>query len=105
MAMTSILKSDVDRVEKRVARRQRVLKDGKIVFNQLGSVVDCTIRDLSETGAKLMCKDWRAVPAEFSLVILTDGQIRDARVKWRHSSLIGIEFTSAPRRAPPRKWI
>ncbi len=97
--MTSILKPDADNAERCIARRQRLLKDGKTVFNQLGSVVDCTIRDFSETGAKLMCKDWRAVPAEFSLVTLTDGQIRDARVKWRHSSLIGIEFTSAPRSA------
>jgi PilZ domain len=102
--MASILKQEADHEERRNGRRQRVLKDGKIVFNLLGSVVDCTIRDLSEFGAKLMCKDWRAVPEEFSLVTLTDGQMRDAQVRWRQGSLIGIAFTGAPRRAPPRKW-
>ncbi len=103
--MTSILKPDAGIAEKRGARRQRILKDGKIVFNNLSSVLNCAIRDFSETGAKLMCKNQQAVPAQFSLLTLTDGQIRDARVKWRHGDLIGIEFIGPPRRAPPRKWL
>ena len=41
--------------DKRSARRMRVLKDGKIVTMNNLSVIDCTVRDLSETGARLLC--------------------------------------------------
>lgn len=67
----------------RIARRQRVLKQGKIVFFNNLSVTDCTIRDLSETGAKVICGDQMAVPNEFRLVVLMDNTIRDVQVAWR----------------------
>jgi hypothetical protein len=90
--------------EHRIARRQRVLKQGKILFFNNLSIVDCVIRDLSATGAKLICGDQAAVPNEFRLVVLGDNQMRDVRVTWRKGDLIGVTFTSEPRRAPPRKW-
>ena len=95
---------EVSQQESRNARRQRVLKGGKIVFNNHGSVVDCTIRDLSATGAKLVCRDFQAVPDEFELVTMGDNQIRSAIVKWRKADMIGIDFTTEARRAPARKW-
>jgi hypothetical protein len=38
-------------MEKRVAPRHRVLKAAKIEFG--GSVIDCSIRNISDTGAAL----------------------------------------------------
>jgi hypothetical protein len=89
--------------ESRVARRQRVLKTGKILMPNNMSVIDCKLRDLSATGARLICEDQAAVPNHFRLVTPADNQQRDVEVKWRRGSEIGVHFTSETRRAPPRK--
>lgn len=90
--------------DKRVARRSRVLKDGKIVSMNYGSVVDCCVRDISATGARIRCNDQNAVPNEFQLLIQSDNWIRPARVVWQHGDMLGLEFTGEAKRAPPRKW-
>jgi hypothetical protein len=89
--------------EHRIAGRHRVLKQGKILIHNL-SVVDCIVRDMSETGARLACADPKAIPAEFRLVTPVDNMMREARVKWRRGEVLGIAFVGEPRRAPPRKW-
>lgn len=43
--------------EHRRQPRLRTLKSGKIVFNKKSSVLDCTIRNLSGTGACLQVAD------------------------------------------------
>ena len=94
----------MDDSNRRGARRSRVLKDGKIVTLNNWSVVDCCVRDWSETGARLKCKDQLAVPNEFRLVLPSDNTIRDVRVVWRREDYLGITFTSPATTAPPRKW-
>lgn len=89
--------------EHRVARRQRVLKTGKILMPNNLSVIDCKVRDLSESGARIICGDQVSVPNAFRFIIPADNQQRNAEVKWRRGTEIGIQFTSEPRRAPPRK--
>ena len=94
----------MDGINKRGASRARVLKNGKIVLLGDWSVVDCTVRDWSATGARLRCHHQAAVPAEFRLMLPSDNSIRNARVVWRRADDIGITFTSEAVRAPPRKW-
>ena len=88
----------------RTVRRQRVLKDGKIVTQNLQSVIDCAVRDISESGARLQCNHQSAVPSEFALLLPSQNTMRDARAVWRRGDLIGIAFTGPWRTAPPRKW-
>ncbi|MGQ0484188.1 MAG: PilZ domain-containing protein [Hyphomicrobiales bacterium] len=90
--------------DKRAARRSRVLKDGKIVSMNYSSVVDCSVRDVSATGARIRCDNLDAVPDEFQLLIQSDNLIRPVKVVWRRNDLIGLQFTGEARRAPPRKW-
>ena len=94
----------MDDSDKRRAPRHRVLKDGKIVMMNNWSVVDCCVRDISETGARLRCVNPSAVPNTFRLMMPFDNSIRDAQVVWRKDELLGIAFTGPARRAPPRKW-
>lgn len=75
-----------------------------MLFPNSLSAIDCTIRDLSQTGAKIVCADPAVVPDEFRLVVLVDMVMRDVKVAWRKPDQIGVHFTSEPRRAPPRKW-
>jgi len=91
-------------IENRVAQRSKALKDGKIVTLNFQSVVDCCVRGISATGARIRCGDQAAVPNEFRLMLPGDNTIREARVVWRRAELLGVVFTSTPRPAPPRKW-
>ena len=90
--------------EGRKIRRQRVLKQGKILLLNGLSTFDCTVRDLSATGARLICADTTAVPDAFRLAFPLERTMRDAEVKWRKAGEVGIRFTSDPRKAPLLKW-
>ncbi len=90
--------------EDRIAKRQKVLKSAKIIFNRNQSVVDCTVRDLSATGAKLLSPNAGMVPDEIRLLLTQDNTIREARVVWRKSDMLGVHFVSDAVRAPARKF-
>ena len=77
--------------EHRRATRQRVFKGAKIVFNGGASLIDCTIRDLSETGARARVVSPIGVPDRFTL-LLADGERYACRVVWRRVAEIGITF-------------
>ena len=94
----------MDQHNRRIAPRRRVLKDGKIVMLNNWSVVDCCIRDVSDTGARICCRDPAAVPAAFRLLMLHTNVIQDVEVVWRRDDMCGLRFTGPPRPAPPRKW-
>lgn len=74
----------------RTAARKRVLKAGEIEFG--GGAIDCTVRNLSETGAALSVESPVGIPAEFNLVILSDDVNRRCRVVWRKEKRIGVTF-------------
>lgn len=76
--------------EDRTALRKRVLKAGEIEFG--GGAIDCTVRNLSDTGAALSVESPVGIPAEFNLVIVSDNVNRRCRVVWRKDNRIGITF-------------
>jgi hypothetical protein len=76
--------------ERRAAARQRLLKAGTIIYNNAGSVYDCTVRNVSKTGACLMVTSPLTVPAEFDL--LMEGARRHCTVAWRRADRIGVKF-------------
>ena len=86
--------------DKRRQRRQRVLKDGRIITLDQRSVVNCMVRDLSRTGARLKCGDQVAVPNEFLLQVGHDATMTPAKAMWRRGTDIGIVFTGEPVPAP-----
>ena len=88
---------------KRVAPRARVLKGAKIISMNQWSVTDCVIRDMSATGARIVCGDQMAVANEFRFLVPSDNTICTAKVVWRRGDLLGIQFTSEKTRAPVRK--
>lgn len=76
--------------EHRIAPRRRLLKAGKISFG--GAVIDCTIRNLSETGAALEVISPVGIPERFTLVIEADHSHFSCRVVWRKEKRIGVHF-------------
>ena len=78
--------------EHRSTRRQRVLKSGKIIYNNGSIVIDCTIRNISETGAQLQVPTSVGIPDRFDFSETTGGKRRPVMVLWRKGDRIGIRF-------------
>jgi hypothetical protein len=70
-----------ERGERRIVPRHRVLKSGKIILGKRTSVIDCTIRNFSSTGAAIWLPNAAALPPKFNL--LFDNAIRHCIVVWR----------------------
>jgi hypothetical protein len=79
--------------EKRTASRHRVLKAGNILFG--GGAIDCTVRNLSQTGAALDVASPMGIPENIKLLIPADGKQFDCRVVWRKERRIGVMFVQA----------
>ena len=75
---------------KRVAARKRVLKTGYIVFSDKVPKLECTIRNVSETGASLQVSTTIGIPSSFDVII--DGARRNCLSVWRTDTKIGIAF-------------
>ena len=65
--------------EHRHSQRTRMLRAGKIVFNNKSSVIDCLVRNLSPTGACLLVSNVIGVPSTFELLIGVRAQAVPAR--------------------------
>jgi hypothetical protein len=76
--------------EGRAAQRRRIFKAGKIVFGS--SAIDCVVRDISATGARLEVRSPLWLPDGFTLAIASDGSSKKARVIWKGEGQIGIAF-------------
>jgi hypothetical protein len=77
--------------ERRATIRHRVLKGGRIVFNDGFSTYDCMVRNFSEDGAKLKVASVIGIPDQFQLV-LDDGRKFDCAVSWRTEAELGVTF-------------
>jgi hypothetical protein len=77
--------------EQRAAQRRIALKGGHIVFNAGRSTIDCTVRNLSAKGAKLLVNSVVGIPDTFDLVLQGHSK-QPCRIKWRRLKEIGVEF-------------
>jgi hypothetical protein len=72
----------------RAAQRHRVLKAGTIAFN--GGAINCTVRNLSTSGAALDVTSPVGIPEHF--VLVSNGSQLRCRVVWRKETRIGVTF-------------
>ena len=79
----------------RRARRQRVLLSGKIVFDHGSRSIDCTIRDLSTSGARIRLPAAELLPERFFLIEFRQGFAFDSVIEWRRQSEFGVKFLDA----------
>jgi PilZ domain len=83
--------------EARVAKRRRTLKAGVIAFNDHFMTHNCTVREISETGARLRLDDVMSIPNHFDLLIELDALEYTCEAVWRRQGEIGVRFQGAPR--------
>ncbi|MDA9427152.1 PilZ domain-containing protein [Bradyrhizobium sp. CCBAU 53380] len=69
---------------------RRILKAGTIEFG--GGGIDCTVKNISETGAALEVVTPLLIPDRFTLYVPSDDLKRPCQVVWRKEKRIGIAF-------------
>ncbi|HEX4198765.1 MAG TPA: PilZ domain-containing protein [Caulobacteraceae bacterium] len=90
--MTNPPGQDVSDVERRRAPRPRVLLGGKLVFGNATQSADCTIRDLSETGARVRIAPDLPIGGEVWLISITGGLAWRSQTAWRRANELGLHF-------------
>jgi diguanylate cyclase (GGDEF)-like protein len=73
-------------------RRRRVLKGGRIVFNNRFSAIDCTIRSLGDEGAGIDVWNAHDIPEKFTLVIAPENVERQCLVASRAEKHLEVQF-------------
>jgi len=77
--------------ENRTNLRKRVLKTAQIILSDKAPKLDCTVRNISDTGACVQVSTTYGLPASFDIVI--EGTRRSCRAVWRTDIKIGVTFT------------
>jgi hypothetical protein len=78
--------------ERRYTSRERTLKGCRIAFNHDSSVIDCIVRNRSDSGACLQVESPLGIPNEFDLISDADAGRRHCKVVWRSEKRIGVAF-------------
>jgi len=91
---TSINESESSEDEKKLPRefRRRALKGGILSYQNHFLSIDCVVRNLSQSGAKLAIETDAIVPNKFDLSIPVDGTRVECLVRWRIDNQLGVRF-------------
>lgn len=81
--------------ETRQASRQKSFLRGFVYFGNSPSAVECLVRDISNTGARLKFPGSFPTADIIDLHIPVKGQTLRGKVQWRQADEIGIAFVSA----------
>ncbi len=76
----------------RVAERVRTFLKAVIEFNKGASKIDCVVKNISATGARLDVTSAVSLPSEFTLHIPHRSEQHRAQLVWRESGAIGVRF-------------
>jgi hypothetical protein len=61
-----------------------------------GSVMSCTVRNISPEGAAIDVQNPAFVPPQFRLVLAKDSSVYECRIAWIQSNRIGVTFSATP---------
>jgi len=76
----------------RKSPRKKVLLRGKLICDEPFQSIDCTISDISVSGAGIRLFALQNVPERVYLIIMRDGFAHEAEVRWRSRSNLGLLF-------------
>jgi hypothetical protein len=78
--------------EGRRAERVKSFLRAQIIYNNRMTTIDCVVKNISPVGARLALNESMSVPSEFDLYIPQKGRTYRARMAWRDTDAIGVEF-------------
>jgi hypothetical protein len=79
------------------ATRFPALKAAKIVTDEEFSTINCTIRNLSDSGALLKLAGLFQAPRKFDLLMVSSKQIVHVEKVWQRGVLVGVHFLEDPK--------
>jgi hypothetical protein len=79
---------------RRVKPRQRTLLRGIIIYADGIHTIDCTIRDLSEDGARLVLKSQQTIPSRFHLINFRSHTLHEAELVRVKGVEMGVRLLS-----------
>jgi hypothetical protein len=78
--------------DRRSSARQKSFLQGRIFYNHRRSSIDCLVRDISDTGARLVFAGAVTFPDVVEVYLSNKDDVRRARVQWRRGNEAGIDF-------------
>lgn len=100
--MPADLPDTLDKTTPRSLRR-RTLKRGLVTFAGGFMTLECTVRNLSETGARLVMENGAVPPDQFVLAVEVDGFEVDCQVIHRAADEFGVRFVGQRRATRQRR--
>jgi PilZ domain len=84
----------------RRAERVRTILGARAVFNNGRSSIDCQIRNISDTGARLTLNEGLSLPGAFDLEIPTRNKTHKVLLRWRTKDAAGVQFVDEVPKLP-----
>ena len=83
--------------DRRDSPRRPMFKSAKLIFNDNQSVVDCVLRDISVSGARVRVATWfnchkQVVLKEQVVLKISRGVSYSCDVVWSHDNQVGLRF-------------
>jgi len=78
--------------DRRPSPRMRVLLAGIVVYGDGAYSFDCTFRNLSATGARIVMGKTVQFPSEFFLINVRDRVAYDCKLAWNKGGEVGVNF-------------
>ena len=78
-------------IERLPKRRNRVVLGGVISYADGAHSFNCTFRDITDTGARVVVRG-QQFPSHFYLINIRDRLAYDANVMWNSGSEVGVSF-------------
>jgi hypothetical protein len=102
---------EADQLNKRWARRKTTATPAKILFDGITTPYDCTLRDISSTGAQVEMTRTKLnpdgssenLPNYFTLIMPLDKTAVECQSMWRRGSKVGAKFVGMVRHFVPAK--
>ncbi len=79
-------------MSERSTPRTRTLLRARVEFAGGAQTVDCTVRDLSESGARLQIPESAVLPPRFTLFVPKHARRYQAMLRWHREGFAGVEF-------------
>jgi hypothetical protein len=82
-------------LDRRRMQRMRSYMAARLDFHKHWPTIDCTVRNLSMSGALVEFEGDPNTPLEFSLVFTRDNETLACRQVWRQGNRVGVAFERA----------
>ncbi len=102
---------EAEQLNKRWAKRKNAATPAKILFDGITTPYDCTLRDISSTGAQVEMTRTKLnpegatdnLPSYFTLIMPLDKTAVECQSMWRRGSKVGAKFVGMVRHFVPPK--